>query len=259
MTSAAVIVATVGKQSLARTIRSILGQTYKDVTCVVAVDGSRFTAAADAVLDAFRDDARVQIYYLPQNTGANGFVCHRIYGALPLLVNQDYIFYLDDDNWYDSEHVGQCVSACQANHLDWCFALRKIFLEDETFLCNDECESIGYWPTWYNSQVHHIDTNCYCLRRETAVQLASMWHKSRIANGEVKKSADTGICEHLINSGLRSALVPIASVNYTLGSWALSPSPDFFLKGNDVFRHNSGGTLPWQRAEAAGAGPHLRK
>jgi len=73
MTSAAVIVATVGKQSLARTIRSVLGQTYPDVTCVVAVDGSKFIEPADAILEAFRDDPRVQIYgSSAESVGTNG-------------------------------------------------------------------------------------------------------------------------------------------------------------------------------------------
>ena len=245
--SAVVIIATIGKETLRRSILSVLNQTHLDTTCVVVVDGDKFAAPANKVLNEFKDNARVLTYQLRQNTGANGYVCHRIYGAMPLLVNQDYVFYLDDDNWYDPEHVSNNVIACETQNLDWCFSLRKIFLEDGTFLCNDECESIGYWPVWYNGVTHHIDTNCYCLKRQTAINLAPMWHKSRLDGKKVLKSADTIICEYLIQHQTRSSLIPIPSVNYNLGSWELSPQKEFFTVGNVKLLERHNNQLPWQQ------------
>ena len=246
-TDAVVIVATVGKPSLSRTIDSILAQSHVDVTAVVVIDGPDFLDAASEVLARYRFESRVQWLALPQNTGANGFVCHRIYGAMPLLVNQSYIFYCDDDNWYEPPHVEACVNACESQGWEWCFALRNIY-DRNAFVCRDECESVGLWPVWFNSSLYHVDTNCYCLRRHVAIGLSTAWHKSRVVDGQVQMSADTGVCTVLRETRRPFGLVRQFSVNYELGSWALSPKPEFFLTGNQEFLRQYSGRLPWDQA-----------
>jgi glycosyltransferase involved in cell wall biosynthesis len=244
--SAVVIVATVGKPTLRRTIESILSQTYDDVTCLVVVDGLEFNLDASEVIRSLSFDhmARIQLVSLPQNTGSNGFVCHRIYGAMPMLVNQDFVFYCDDDNWYDPDHVKNLVHACIENGAAWSHSFRNIYKDNE-FICRDECESLGQWPVWYGEH-YHVDTNCYCLRRELAVSLAPRWHKSRIVDGKVQPSADTEICNYLIRSQPNFVTVPQFTVNYELGSWALSPKPEFFAQGNAAMSAKYGANLPWE-------------
>jgi glycosyltransferase involved in cell wall biosynthesis len=244
--SAVVIVATVGKPTLKRTIESIFSQTYDDVTCLVVVDGPEFYSAVSDVLERLSDDHfdRIQYVALRQNTGANGFVCHRIYGAMPMLVNQDFVLYCDDDNWYDPDHVKNLVHACIENDAAWSHSFRNIYKDGE-FICRDECESLGQWPVWYGEH-HHVDTNCYCLRRELAVSLAPRWHKSRIVDGKVQPSADTEICNYLIRSQPDFVTVPKFTVNYELGSWALSPKPEFFAQGNAAMSAKYGAKLPWE-------------
>lgn len=250
--SAIVIIATIGKATLRRAVESVLNQTHDDVRCLVVVDGPEFAEEATGIVAAVEYETamrgRIDILELPQNTGKNGFVCHRIYGAMPLLVNQDYIFYLDDDNWYDPDHVKNCIKACEENALDWCFAMRNVYKDGE-FLCRDECESVGLWPVWYSPDFAHIDTNCYCLKREIAIGLAPHWHKSRFdAAGNVQPSVDTEICNILKRRHTKFAMVPRFTVNYELGSWELSPKPEFFLDGNLKFAEQHGGILPWEAA-----------
>jgi glycosyltransferase involved in cell wall biosynthesis len=244
--SAIVIVATVGKPTLKRTIESILSQTYDDVTCLVVGDGPEFTMDISGILGEilWSHLAKVQFVALPQNTGSNGFVCHRIYGAMPMLVNQDFVFYCDDDNWYDPDHVKNLVHACIENDAAWSHSFRNIYKDGE-FICRDECESLGQWPVWYGEH-HHVDTNCYCLRRELAVSLAPRWHKSRIVDDKVQPSADTEICNYLIRSQPNFVTVPQFTVNYELGSWALSPKPEFFAQGNAAMSAKYGAKLPWE-------------
>lgn len=241
--SAIVIIATIGKPTLRRSVESVLRQTHEDVRCLVVIDGPKFEADAREALDGLTD--RVDVITLPQNTGANGFVCHRIYGAVPMLVNQQWVFYLDDDNWYESDHVANMVKACYENDFAWCFAMRNVYHNGE-FLCRDECESLGLWPVYKNQDFCHIDTNCYCLRRDVAVSLAPRWHKSRIVDGEVQPSVDTEICNFLKSQRHKFGLVPNFTVNYELGSWELSPKPSFFTEGNRQFAEACGGVLPWE-------------
>ena len=215
----------------------------------MVVDGPEFEVDACREVNRAQHDIgrHIDVLTLPQNTGKNGYVCHRIYGAMPMLVNQDYIFYLDDDNWYDPDHVKNCIKACEENQLDWCFAMRNIYKDGE-FLCRDECESVGLWPVWYTQDHCHVDTNCYCIRRDVAVKLAPHWHKSRYdKDGNVQMSADTAICNILKRLHPRHAMVPQWTVNYELGSWALSPKPEFFIDGNVKFAEQHGGRLPWEQ------------
>ena len=244
--TAVVITATVGKETLRRSVESVLNQSFANVCSLVVVDGPRFVAESQRAIGDLAGSDRVQVLALPQNTGSGGFVCHRIYGALPLLVNQDFVFYLDDDNWYDSGHVADLVELCVREDLQWAYGLRKILNEDGSLLCNDDCESLGRWPVWYNKNIHHVDTNCYCLRREVAIELASRWHRSRIVDQMVQPSADTEVCGYLLSRYDRCGVVGKHSVNYVLGSWGLSPKPEFFLHGNQVMCQRYGGSLPWR-------------
>lgn len=247
--SAIVIIATIGKDTLSRAVESVANQTYKNLRCLVVADGPQFQDDAERLAwHVNSPDVDVDVMTLPQNTGANGYVCHRIYGAMPMLVNQDYIFYLDDDNWFDPDHVQNCISACETNQLDWCYAMRNVYHNGE-FLCRDECESVGMWPVWYNPNHSHIDTNCYCIRREVAVRMAPHWHESRYdKDGKVQASVDTKICEIMKRKHPKFAMVPKFTVNYELGSWELSPRPEFFTDGNIKFAERFGGRLPWEKA-----------
>jgi glycosyltransferase involved in cell wall biosynthesis len=241
---AIVIIATIGKPTLSRAIDSVLSQSHAGVTAIVVVDGPAFQNAAADVLQPYMSEPRVECVVLPQNTGANGFFCHRIYGAMPLLVNQDYIFYCDDDNWYEPNHVEACVRACDSLGWDWCFALRNIY-DGGKFVCRDECESLGLWPVWFSPDIYHVDTNCYCLRRHVAVELSAVWHKSRVVDGRMQPCADTQVCAVLRQTRRSFGMVKQFSVNYELGSTTLSVKPEFFLQGNQVFLSRHAGKLPW--------------
>lgn len=245
--SAVVIIATIGKETLSRAVESVVNQTHRDTRCLVVADGSQFQAEAERLAWQVESNGMtVDVLTLPQNTGANGYRCFRIYGAMPMIVNEGYIFYLDDDNWYDPDHVRNCIKACEENGLEWCFAMRNIYQNGE-FLCRDECESVGLWPVWYSPDFNHIDTNCYCLKRNVAVNMAKLWHSSRFdANGNVQPSADTTLCNALRKSHPMHAMVPQFTVNYELGSWELSPKPEFFTNGNVKFVERHGGRLPWE-------------
>ena len=243
-----VITATIGKPSLRRAVESVLNQTHEDVRCMVVVDGPEHHR--DTVDQIWGKDALpVDIMVLPENTGANGYRCFRIYGAMPFLVNTDWICYLDDDNWFDPEHIANCVEACKSGPLDWCFTLRNIW-HDGKLICPDHCESVGLWPAWHAPGQRHIDTNCFFMRREMGVAVGPHWHRSRFDDqGNVQVSADTVVANVLMNDEPRHALIAKPTVNYELGSWELSVKPEFFLRGNEEFLKQHGGKLPWSDTE----------
>ena len=88
--TAAVIIPTTGRPTLRRAVQSVLNQTYPDVVAVVVVDGPQFGEGVLAAIDDMLPNPRIQILPLPQNTGANGYQGHRIYGSIPQFLYRDW-------------------------------------------------------------------------------------------------------------------------------------------------------------------------
>ena len=154
-----VITPTIGSPKLWDAVESVKAQTYPCKHLIVA-DGPGFYDDAWQIaksiykLDGY--DGLLQVECSPENTGANGFNGQRIYAAYPHLVNSDYVAFLDEDNWFEPNHVEECVKTITETNLDWCHSLRNIYNVDE-FVCQDNCESLGKWQTFHG--VHHVDTN----------------------------------------------------------------------------------------------------
>lgn len=257
--SVTVITATIGKPTLRRAVESVLNQTHKNVRHLVVVDGQEYWDSARFNWEMWEweedgcpfrtSNEKTRFMVLPYNTGANGYRCFRIYGAMPFLINTDWVAFLDDDNWFEPDHIANCIEACKNGPLDWCFTLRNIWHEGK-LICPDHCESVGLWSAWHAPGQRHIDTNCFFMRREMAVAVGPHWHRSRFDNnGNVQVSADTVVANVLMNDEPRHALIAKPTVNYELGSWELSVKPEFFLRGNEEFLKQHGGKLPWSDAE----------
>ena len=107
---------------------------------------------------------------LPYPTGKQRWNGHRIYAAFSLLCNSEFVCFLDDDNWFEPDHLASLVAGIRADHAAWGFSLRRVFDADGNFVAPDNCESLGnLHPVFGNDSDRLIDTNCYLLRREVAV------------------------------------------------------------------------------------------
>jgi hypothetical protein len=174
---------------------------------------------------------------LPENVGANGFYGHRVYAAFSHLVNEDYVSFLDQDCWFEPNHIQSCVDTIQKNNLEWTYSLRKITDKEGNFLCNDDCESLGKWQAWTN--VHHVDTNTYCVRRDVLIRLASAWHGGW---------GQDRIFFHTIASHFKEwDCTKDYTVNYMLDGNQGSVSKEFFDQGNKVMYDFYKGKLPWRK------------
>jgi glycosyltransferase involved in cell wall biosynthesis len=233
--TATVIIPTTGTPELADAIDSVINQTYP-TDCYVVVDGIHHYQQVAEVIGERVQNIGVNIAYLPINVGAGGFYGHRVYAAFSHLVNSKYILYLDQDNWLDDNHVQSCVNKIEKNNLDWTYSLRKIYNNKE-FVCHDDCESLGKWPVFSNDY-NHIDTNCYCIKTDVALRVASAWHGGwgqdrvwfQVLAQHFNKFDTTG--EY--------------SVNYRLGGNEGSVKSEFFKHGNEIMRQRYNGEYPWQ-------------
>jgi hypothetical protein len=170
--SATVIIPTTGSPEVKTAVESVLNQSHP-TKCYIVIDGDENVEKTLEVLDSTVNDERVHICSLPINVGAKGFYGHRVYAAFTHLIDTEYVGYLDQDNWLYRSHVENCIKTINSTNLDWCYSLRQIYNKQGKMVAFDDCESLGIWPTYHGH--HHIDTNCYFIKTDVAINLASVW------------------------------------------------------------------------------------
>jgi len=219
-----VITATAGRDTIEKAAVSVANQTVPTEHLIV-LDG-------DIKLD-MDYPSNLKVMQLPENVGANGWYGHRIYAAMPLLVNADYILFLDDDNWFEPNHVETMIAKIKSKDLMWSYSLRKIVNERGEYVCDDDCEALGRYPTFYDHTVNFVDTNCYCFRREYLVSVAHNFYGQWGADRQFYKA----VSKQLPAFGCTGE----ATVNYRAPERLLK----MFLEGNEVIKQ-SYVTLPWR-------------
>ena len=187
-----VITPTTGKDTLEQAVQSVANQTVKTEHLIVE-DGIE----ADVLLDlSLTPNARIMT--LPENVGGGGWYGHRVYAAMPLMVNADYILFLDEDNWFEPNHVETMIAKIKSKDLMWSYSLRKIINERDEYVFDDDCEALGRYPTFYDPTINFVDTNCYCFRRDYLVGVAhhfyGQWGADRVLYKAVAKALPSFGC-----------------------------------------------------------------
>ena len=220
-----VITPTTGKDTVVKAIESVANQTVKTEHLIVC-DG----------YDAFEKQHFVENTHivLPENVGGNGWYGHRVYAAMPLLVNADYILFLDEDNWFEPNHVETMIAKIKSKDLMWSYSLRKIVNESGQYVCDDDCESLGRNPTYYDHTLNFVDTNCYCFKREYLVRVAHSFYGQWGADRPFYKAAASALPAF--------GCTGEATVNYRAPERLLN----MFREGNEVMK-KAYVNLPWRK------------
>ena len=232
--TATVIIPTIGVPELRTAITSVLSQST-DTQCLVVCDGVQFKGKTSAIVSEYLGNKNLKVCYLNDNVGANGYYGHRIYAAFSHLVNTEYVLFLDQDNWFENNHVKSCIDTIEDNNLDWAYSLRRIFDKDGTYICDDNCESLGNWDSCAGYK--HIDTNCYCIRTNVAAHVASVWHGGWGQDRVYRDVLMTNYPKY-IGTGVHT-------VAYRLAGNDGSVSKEFFDQGNKFMNDKYNGEFLW--------------
>jgi len=187
----AVVIATVGRPTLAQAIRSIYAQRFAGrVQIMVGIDrwqGDR--AGFDALVAECPSHVTLTQLDLGYSTShRNGGLYPSSYGGalktiLSYAANSRHVAYLDDDNWYEPDHLATLLKAVHGNA--WAFALRN-FIESRSgdFLCPDTWESVGpHRGVYAKAQGGFVDTNCYVIDTLKCADVFPEWAMTRFAGG----------------------------------------------------------------------------
>jgi glycosyltransferase involved in cell wall biosynthesis len=229
----AVVTPTIGNPKLTDCLVSVDKQTYKDLTHYIFTDGKQYKPAVDKMLEGA---TKVKVVELEENVG-KGWYGHRVFAACSFLVDADIICYLDEDNWFEPCHVEKLVKKIEEGN-DWVYSLRKIYDKDGKFICDDNCESLGKWPVYFNDNVFHIDTSCFAVRRDIAVRVGHSWYG--------QWGADRQFFSAISKAFPKFDCTNTHTACYRLDGNPNSVNKEFFDQGNEVNEKKYFGQFPWK-------------
>lgn len=220
----AIATSTIGRPCLKQAIESVVNQT-RHARHYIFVDGPKYKDKAMQVIDDCKLDSDTVIVHLPNNTGANMYTCSHINAMASYMIAEDMLLFLDDDNWFEKDHVETLVGMVERYNLDWGASLRNIVDNDGNFICADESESLALVPNRANG--YHVDTSCMAVRKEIAQKMAPHWI--------MQKWMDRTAFKFLVDSKYKGGSTGKFTLNYRLSDDGLgNVTPEIFKQLNDM-------------------------
>lgn len=230
-----ILTPTIGTADLLQCLKSVAAQTYP-VKHYVVIDGHDHLDTFSSIVNRLDETHHIRKIILEENVG-KGFYGHRVFAAVPHLMNVDFLIYLDEDNWLQPTHVESLLTTFQHEPTQWVYSLRQIYSKDGTYVCDDNCESLGHWPSYQDYQ--HIDTSCFGLPIALARTLGPAWHgawgQDRVFFAALRTHFPSYTC-----TGHHT-------VCYRLAGNEGSVTQNFFQTGNQMMRQRYPHTFPWQK------------
>ena len=233
----AVVIPTIGAQHLEQCIDSVLNQTHKDTVIYLFKDG------LDVKIPSFVNNIpNIKQIHLDENVG-KGWYGHRVYAACSFLVNADIICYLDEDNFYEPEHVQNLVETISKGN-SWAYSLRNIVDKNGEFNCTDDCESLGKWTSVINDKF--FDVNCFMIPKMAAIHFSPYWYR-RARHPQEQPEVDRILSPFMMQNFKKFDTNGEYTVNYRVASRADSVQDVFFIEGNEVMKQRMNGEYPWRK------------
>ena len=238
ISSVAVLTATSGRAQLGRCVGSVFTQT---IPCrhYLMTDAGVMSAKEYGLLRARYPNCSFSFWDAP--AGGRGLEGRRLYAAASGLIDEDVILMLNDDDWFDNDHVESLVAILNQGK-DWAFSLRKIYDRQGNFLFNDDCEALGQWPVWnapsYKPE-YLVEHSAFALTRDTFRTFGAMFNYPGYG---VDRLFTAALREHMPNFGCSRR----HTLCYSLGGNPDSVQAEFFEAGNAVMKDRYPEGFPWR-------------
>jgi hypothetical protein len=245
MTAPAVVITpTTGLPFLAKAMESTNTQPCEHW---IVIDGAEHAQKVADILQA-GDYVNKKIILLPENTGKPHqhwsrkegvkFFGNRIYAGISNLVNAEHVLFLDEDNWFEPNHVESMLRMMyiKDREHEWCYSLRKCVNQAGEYLFNDDCDSLGIFASWRN--INLVDMNCYCFKTEFLMKINKELQTDYYWTDRLLSRVAVSTARDYYSYGCTG----LYTVNYRL-------RPDaevFFREGNEFMNKLYNGNFPWR-------------
>ena len=231
----AVITSTIGRDTIAQAHESVRNQTYP-ATHYIFAHGKNCWETVEHNMGDYMENDNVQMVYLPRANGGNGYGMAPVFALAGYAVTEDICVFLDDDNWYEPDHIETLVKTIEDNNTGWAYSLRKIVDNEGNWICDDNCESLGVYPNSHNQ--HVVDNSCYAVKTEVARRFGYAWYVPIIS--------DRNFFQVLVEAKIPVGSTGKHSVNYRLSKDGTGGMNKEKFEGNNKFMQETyKGNLPW--------------
>lgn len=242
--SVAVLTATSGRPELARCVGSVAIQaTSLPIRHYLMTDAGVMHAPDFMQMRRQYSHCSASYWDAKAGRGPEGQVLEgrRLYAAAAGLVDEDAVLMLNDDDWFEADHIQSLVDILDSGK-DWAFSLRKIHDKNGSFLFDDDCEALGLWPVWNAPDYqpdYLVEHSAFCLKREVFQTFGPLFNHQGYG---VDRLFTKALQVNMPNFGcsLRRSLC------YSLGGTPESVKADFFIAGNAVMRQRYPEGFPWR-------------
>lgn len=245
MTAPAVVITpTTGLPFLAKAMESTNTQPCEHW---IVIDGEQHAQKVADILQA-GDYVNKKIILLPENTGKPNnhwsrkegvrFFGNRIYAGISNLVNADHVLFLDEDNWFDPDHVETMLRMMYVKDREheWVYSLRKCVDQEGNYLFNDDCDSLGIFASWKN--INLVDMNCYCFKTEFLMKINSTLQTDYYWTDRLLSRVAVSTAKDFYTYGCTG--------RYTVNYRVRKDAEIFFREGNEYMNKLYNGNFPWR-------------
>ena len=202
----AVVMPSIGRASIEQAIRSIYDQNFSGrIQVLIGVDWAEgFYPNYHALFSAAPKNVTIFFFNPGYSTSVRHGGIHpardggSLRALLTYLANARYVAYLDDDNWWENNHLSEMYEAIQGK--SWCFSRRWFVFEDSRAVAGEDTwESVGPGRGVFNRSFGGwVDPNCLMFDKIACEPAIRLW--TIPLHGDAKAmSADRNIFSWLLS------------------------------------------------------------
>jgi hypothetical protein len=231
--TAAVVTVTNGKrpEELEQCVQSVKKQSYPCTHYIV-------TDYWDSFLQIKKLYLHARVCYWDDYVGGKDVEGRRLYAASAFLVNEDVVFFCNDDDWYKLNHVQSIMEKIEQGY-DWVYCLRSIYDKEGNYLFPDNCEALGELHDCYQAAGHRfVDWCMWGMKTPILKALANVLSEPGWGGDRKFYEAARQFFPNFTWSGERTFC-------FRLGGNEYSVKQDFFEIGNYTMNGKYDNQLPW--------------
>ena len=161
-----------------------------------------------------------------------------VFSGVSFLTRADWVFFLDDDNFYDPNHISSIMSMVKEHGLHWAYSLRRYVDKEGQPIADDNWCSLGYWPVIADTRYNLIDNSCYAVSLNLAKACSLAWTDAPYVG-------DRCFFRALHNTKTRVGCTGLSTVNYRVGTGSGADPSELLISAEKAKKLYPGG-FPWR-------------